>query len=142
MGLMDSLLGAAASAMSGNNGTNSQQNTAMELVMQLIQQSGGIGNLMGKLQQGGLGDALNSWVSTQGENQSVSANALQSALGGGLLEQAAAKVGLDSAQAGGLLSQYLPQIIDGLTPNGSAQDANGFGLDDIARIALQQFMKK
>ena len=44
MGLMDSLLGAAASAL-GNSSGNSQQNTAIELVMQLIQQSGGVGNL-------------------------------------------------------------------------------------------------
>ncbi len=140
MGLMDSLLGAAASAL-GNSSGNSQQNTAIELVMQLIQQSGGVGNLLNQLQQGGLGDALGSWVSSQSSNQSVSASDLQSALGGGLLEQVAAKVGVDSNQAGDLLSQYLPQMIDQLTPNGTVQDADGFGLDDIAKIALQRFLK-
>ena len=140
MGLMDSLLGAAASAMSGSNG-GGQQNTAMALVMQLIQQSGGVGKLVTKLQQAGLGDALSSWVGAQSTNQAVSADALQSALGSGELEQAAAKVGIDSNQAGGLLAQFLPQIIDSLTPNGNAQDVDGFGLDDIARIAMKSFMK-
>ncbi len=139
MGLMDSLLGAAASAM-GGNGTEGGQNQALQLAMQLIQQQGGVGGLMNQLQQGGLGDALNSWVSNGG-NQSVSAEQLQSALGSEQLQQAASAVGVDSSKAGDLLSQVLPQLINGITPNGNAADADGFGLDDIARLAMQQFLK-
>lgn len=138
MGLLDSLLGAATSALSDNDNGQKQ---GLDLVMQLIEKSGGVGNLMNQLQQGGLGDALNSWVGT-GDNQSVSADDIQGALGGGLIEQIASKVGVDSSQAGDLLSQFLPQMINNLTPNGTAEDADGFGLDDIARIALQQFLKK
>lgn len=137
MGLMDSLIGAATSAMGGN----SNQSTALQLVIQLLQQNGGAGNLMSQLQQGGLGDALNSWVSSQSTNQPVSASQIQDALGSGNLENAASAVGVDSAQAGNLLSQYLPQIIDMITPNGNAADADGFGIDDIARLVMQNFMK-
>ncbi|MDO4248950.1 MAG: YidB family protein [Neisseria sp.] len=140
MGLMDSLLGAAASAM-GGNGAEGGQNQALQLAMQLIQQQGGVGGLMNQLQQGGLGDALNSWVSN-GSNQSVSADQLQSALGSEQLQQAASAVGVDSSQAGDLLSQVLPQLINGITPNGNAADADGFGLDDIARLAMQHFLNK
>ena len=68
MGLMDSLIGAATSAIGGAQGGQGQ---AIQLVTQLIQQHGGVGGLMSQLQQGGLGDALNSWVSN-GANQSVS----------------------------------------------------------------------
>lgn len=133
MGLLDSVLGAVV-------GGNGQQNQAMELVTQLIQQNGGnIGGLLNQLQQGGLGDALQSWVST-GDNQNVDASQLQNALGGGL-QQAAEKVGLNQGEAGNLLAQYLPQIVDMLTPNGNAADADGFGLDDIVRIAMQKFMR-
>ncbi|MDO4696116.1 MAG: YidB family protein [Neisseria sp.] len=132
MGLMDSLLGAAASAI------GSQNNTA-KLIMQLIEQSGGISGLMEKLQQGGLGDALNSWISNSA-NQAVSGEQIQNALGG-IIGPVAEKVGLDIAQAGDLLADNLPQLINGLTPNGNAVDADGFGLDDIARIAMQQFLK-
>ncbi|OSI12851.1 YidB family protein [Neisseria canis] len=137
MNLMDTLIGAASSALSGSG----SQNTALQLVMQLMQQNGGAGNLINQLQQGGLGDILNSWISNQSSNESVSASQIQDALGGGMLEKAASAVGVDSAQAGSLLSQYLPQIIDSLTPNGSAADADGFGLDDIARILMQNFLK-
>lgn len=136
MGLLDSLISTAASQLGGN----SEQNQAMQLVMQLIQQNGGnIGSLLGQLQQGGLDDALQSWIS-QGGNQSVSGTEIENALGGSL-GQAAQQLGLDTTQAGGLLAQFLPQIIDAITPNGDAADADGFGLDDIARIAVQHFLK-
>mgnify|MGYP000039967888 CR=1 FL=1 len=82
MALMDSLLNAAMSAIGNQNGDGGRQNAALGMLMELVQQSGGIGNLMAKLQQGGLGDALNSWISTQSSNQSVSGSDLQQALGG------------------------------------------------------------
>lgn len=136
MGFLDSLISTAASQLGGN----SQQNQAVQLVMQLIEQNGGnVGGLLAQLQQGGLGDALQSWIA-QGGNQSISSGDIEQALGGSL-GQAAQQVGLDSNQAGNLLAQFLPQIIDALTPNGTAADADGFGLDDIARIAIQQFLK-
>lgn len=135
MGLLDSVLGSALSSLGGSD----SQNQALQLVMQLVQQNGGVGNLLDQLRQGGLGDVLQSWIS-QGGNQGISPEQIESALGGNL-QEAARQVGLDSSQAGSLLSQYLPQIIDGLTPNGNAADADGFGLDDIARIAMQHFLK-
>ncbi len=138
MALMDSLLNAAASAIGGAG--NGQQNTAVQMVLDLVQQSGGVGNLINQLQQGGLGSALESWISTGG-NQSVSGSDLQSALGSGMIEQVAAKFGMDGQQAGDLLAQYLPNLVDSATPNGSAQDADGFGLDDIASLVLKNLVK-
>lgn len=138
MALMDSLLNAAASAIGGAG--NGQQNTAIQMVLDLVQQSGGVGNLINQLQQGGLGGALESWISTGG-NQSVSGSDLQSALGSGMIEQVAAKFGMDGQQAGDLLAQYLPNLVDSATPNGSAQDADGFGLDDIASLVLKNLVK-
>ncbi|WP_373698865.1 YidB family protein [Neisseria dentiae] len=138
MALMDSLLNAAASAIGGAG--NGQQNTVVQMVLDLVQQSGGVGNLINQLQQGGLGGALESWISTGG-NQSVSGSDLQSALGSGMIEQVAAKFGMDGQQAGDLLAQYLPNLVDSATPNGSAQDADGFGLDDIASLVLKNLVK-
>ncbi len=73
MALMDSLLNAAASAIGGAG--NGQQNTVVQMVLDLVQQSGGVGNLINQLQQGVLGGALESWISTGG-NQSVSGSDL------------------------------------------------------------------
>ncbi len=135
MGLFDSLVSVATSAMVGN----SEQGQAIQLITQLVQQNGGdIGGLLGQLQQGGLGDALQSWIGN-GANQAVSGGDVQNALGNHL-QQAAQSVGLNVGDAGNVLSQYLPQIINAITPNGTAADADGFGLDDVLRIA-QQFLK-
>ena len=141
MALMDSLLNAAMSAIGNQNGEGGQQNAALGMLMELVQQSGGIGNLMAKLQQGGLGDALNSWISTQSSNQSVSGSDLQQALGGNPIEQVAAKFGLNGQQAGDLLAQYLPNLVDSATPEGKVQDADGFGLDDLASLVLKNLVK-
>ena len=141
MALMDSLLNAAMSAIGNQNGEGGQQNAALGMLMELVQQSGGVGNLMAKLQQGGLGDALNSWISTQSSNQSVSGSDLQQALGGNAIEQVAAKFGLDGQQASDLLAQYLPNLVDSATPGGQAQDADGFGLDDLASLVLKNLVK-
>lgn len=136
MGILDSLLDTAMSSLSGGDG---QQNQAMKLVMHLVQQNGGnIGGLLSQLQQGGLGDVLQSWIGSN-SNESVSASAIENALGSHL-GQAAQAVGIDTQQASGLLAQYLPQIIDTITPNGQASDADGFGLDDVVRLA-QQWLK-
>ena len=141
MALMDSLLNAAMSAIGNQNGEGGQQNAALGMLMELVQQSGGIGNLMAKLQQGGLGDALNSWISTQSSNQSVSGSDLQQALGGNAIEQGAAKFGMNGQQAGDLLAQYLPNLVDSATPEGKVQDADGFGLDDLASLVLKNLVK-
>lgn len=138
MALMDTLLNAAVSAM-GNN--QNGQNSAVDIAMDLVQQNGGLGNLLNQLQQGGLGDALGSWVSADQENAPVSGSELQNALGSDVIGQIAQKFGMDGNQASDLLAQVLPNLVDSATPNGSAQDADGFGLDDIAALVLKNLMK-
>ncbi len=95
MGLFDSLVSVATSAMVGN----SEQGQAIQLITQLVQQNGGdIGGLLGQLQQGGLGDALQSWIGN-GANQAVSGGDYQNALDNHL-QQAAQSVGLNVDDAG------------------------------------------
>ena len=139
MALMDSLLNAAAQALGGKD--ENGQNSLTEMAMNLVQQQGGVGNLITQLQQGGLGDVLNSWVSNQQSNLPVSGSDLQNALGRDAISQVAQKFGLDSQPAGDMLAQILPNLVDKATPNGSAQDADGFGLDDIASAILKNFTK-
>ena len=80
-------------------------------------ETGGLTGLISKLQQGGLGDAVNSWIGT-GQNQSVSANALQSALGSDTIQALAAKFGIAPDMLASGLALALPNMIDKLTPNG------------------------
>ena len=104
--------------------------------MDLVRQQGGVGSLINQLQQGGLGDVLNSWVSNQQDNAPISGSDLQNALGSDTISQVAQKFGIDANQAGDLLAQVLPNLVDKAT-----QEADGFGLDDIASAILKNFTK-
>jgi uncharacterized protein YidB (DUF937 family) len=93
-------------------------------VMLLLQQQGGIGAVLGKLQSSGLGAHAASWVGS-GPNMQVSGDQLHQALGPDALNGLAAKLGINTQQAGGVLSQVLPELVNHLTPNGQLPDNHG-----------------
>ena len=113
MGLFDQVVGAMAGGQSGGN------NALLETVMKLVNdpQHGGLQGLIQSFQQGGLGEIVNSWVST-GQNLPISAEQIQSVLGGSSLDGIASQLGLSKEQASGSLASMLPQLIDSMTPNG------------------------
>jgi len=121
MGLLDSLVGAA---LGGGQGGQAQTGTGgldpqvlMGIVTALMNNGGGLSGILAKLQQGGLGDAAQSWVGT-GVNQPVSPDALGGALGPDLMGMIARQLGGNQQQAAGTLADLLPGLIDQLTPQG------------------------
>ena len=78
---------------------------------------GGLGGLLSKLQQGGLGNVANSWVGS-GQNQPVSSGQLGSALGPGVIKTLSQITGVSEADLSKQLSQVLPGVVNSLTPNG------------------------
>lgn len=79
--------------------------------------SGGLGDLLKQLQQGGQGEAANSWVGT-GPNKQISPGDLASALGADQLNALSAQSGLSRDELLAGLSQHLPDVINHLTPDG------------------------
>jgi uncharacterized protein YidB (DUF937 family) len=79
--------------------------------------SGGLGDLLKQLQQGGQGEAANSWVGP-GQNKPVSPGDLAKALGADQIEGLTSQSGLSRDELLNGLSQYLPKVIDHLTPDG------------------------
>ena len=79
--------------------------------------SGGLGDLMKQLQQGGLGDAAGTWVSN-GPNKSVSPGDLSKALGADQINMLANQTGMSSDELLQSLSKYLPDVVNHLTPDG------------------------
>jgi uncharacterized protein YidB (DUF937 family) len=53
-----------------------------------------------------------------GENEPISAEQIQKVLGSEQVNALAAKIGVDPAQASHFLAEYLPKIVDKLTPEG------------------------
>jgi uncharacterized protein YidB (DUF937 family) len=85
--------------------------------------SGGLGDLMKQLQQGGHSDAANSWVG-QGPNKPVSPGDLAKALGVDQIDALTSQSGLSRDELLNGLSRYLPQVIDHLTPEGRLPTEN------------------
>lgn len=112
MGLFDSIL----SAITGNSG-NAEGHPIGDALQSLLAQNGGIQGLMNKFSQGGLGDVFSSWIG-MGENKSISADQIQGLLGSEQLQGLASKLGVDPSQASGFLADYLPKIVDKMTPSG------------------------
>jgi uncharacterized protein YidB (DUF937 family) len=113
MGFLDSIL----SAVSGRGDTSSEGNQLLGVLSGLLAQSGGLQGLASKFSQSGQGDAFSSWVG-MGENQPVSSYQIQEALGSDQIRAIATKMGVDPNLASQFLAEYLPKIVDKLTPTG------------------------
>jgi uncharacterized protein YidB (DUF937 family) len=79
--------------------------------------SNGLNDLLKQFQQSGQGDAVDSWVGT-GPNKRISPNDLASALGSDRINTLAEKTGMSRDDLIHGLSEYLPQVVDRLTPQG------------------------
>ena len=83
--------------------------------------SGGLGGLLEQLQKGGLGAQTRSWVEP-GQNENVSATQVREALGDDAVDEVAARAGVSREEAADGLAGLLPQLVDGLTPEGGVPD--------------------
>lgn len=129
MGLMDQL-GQAVGGMLGGQGG---QNPLLQAVVGLLGKESSIGGLAGLVQafqKNGLGEIVNSWVST-GQNLPVTPNQIEQGLGSDLLSQLASKAGLSSGAASSQLSGILPDLVDKLTPGGKIESG---GLEQLMKL--------
>ena len=117
MGLLDSL---AKNALGGMLGGSSKQDPAA-MLSGLLNDAGGLQGLMGQFQKAGFGDQFATWVGT-GENQPIGAEQMQNAVGVEEIQRLASKLGMQSHTVLPLLAQFLPQVIDKLTPKGQIDD--------------------
>jgi uncharacterized protein YidB (DUF937 family) len=96
---------------------------------------GGLADIVGAFNKGGLGDVMSSWVAN-GPNRSVDPGALASALGPDILGQFAQKAGIGHQDAGSVLASVLPGLVNQLTPQGQVPHASA--LDGALGSLLSQ----
>jgi len=121
----------------GSGAGAQQQNPLLMLALQMVQQNGGLQGILSKFQQAGYGAQADSWVST-GQNQPISAEALQQVLGHGQIGQIAQQLGMSHSEAAGGLASMLPQMIDRMTPQGQVPADH----NDIVAQALELLTKR
>ena len=112
MGLFDTL---AKQALGGFFG--GQQ---ADMLGGLIHEAGGFSGLQERFTASGLQDVFASWVSTD-ENKPIKSAQVQAVLGTDALQGLASKLGVDIQMLLPLIAQFLPQIIDQLTPKGHVE---------------------
>jgi uncharacterized protein YidB (DUF937 family) len=113
MALLDSILSAVTAKTDASGGAN----PLVGILGGLLAQSGGLEGLANKFSQKGQADVFSSWVG-MGENQPISSDQVQHALGADQINAVATRMGVDPAQASQFLAEYLPKIVDKLTPTG------------------------
>lgn len=99
-------------------------NTTVSALVQMVDNHpGGFSGLVQTFHEKGLGGIVASWVGT-GANQTITAEQIQSVLGNQYVKEFAAKAGIPPEQASAKIAEYLPQIVDKLTPNGQVPKGN------------------
>jgi uncharacterized protein YidB (DUF937 family) len=86
----------------------------------------GLADVVSRFDQAGLGDAARSWVGN-GPNQAIGPDDVQRALGEERVRGLAQQSGMSTTQLLPLLAQYLPMIVDRMTPNGQMPRAGAEG---------------
>ena len=113
MSFLEDMAGKELSSM-----LSSSSNPMASSVIQMINsQPGGLSGLLQQFHDKGLGGLVTSWVST-GQNLPISADQIQHVLGSEQVKELAAKAGISPDAAGSHLAEFLPMLIDKLTPNG------------------------
>src|SRR4051812_47631420 len=79
---------------------------------------GGLSAIVAKLEQGGLGAQVKSWIGT-GQNLPITAQQLQQVLGSDTVKQLAARFNIPIDQLATVLAQQLPLAVDHASPNGT-----------------------
>jgi uncharacterized protein YidB (DUF937 family) len=81
-----------------------------------------LNGLVAALQQGGLNTQVQSWLGP-GANIPITADQLKAVLGNAQVQDFARHLGLPVDQTMSVLAQYLPEIIDKASPNGTLKPA-------------------
>lgn len=111
MSLLDRVLNTGASAA-----PETSKSPLISAVFSMLSQ-GGIEGLVQQFKEKGLGKIIQSWIGT-GENLPVSPEQIQSVFSSEQLNGLAQKAGLTPEATSTGLAKILPELINGVTPNG------------------------
>jgi uncharacterized protein YidB (DUF937 family) len=86
------------------------------LIAKLVK-SGGLSKMVSSAQASGLSAQADSWVGT-GANAPVSGQEMRGIVGEDTVSQLAQQAGISDDEAADVLAQVVPQVVNGLTPDG------------------------
>lgn len=117
MGILDSLSDSPAF----KNVLGQLEGAVLPAVLGEVLGSGGQGGLsaiVARLEQGGLGAQVKSWIGN-GQNIPITAEQLQQVLGSDTVKQLAARFNIPVDQLSAILARQLPGAVDAASPDGN-----------------------
>jgi uncharacterized protein YidB (DUF937 family) len=119
MGLFDSVIGSVLGQHPGGSGSALQDALIALLTKGQggTRGGGGLADLVERFRASGYGHIIDSWIGT-GPNVEAAPDDLHQALGPENVDELAQRTGMAKPDLLRLLSQYLPQVVNNLTPNG------------------------
>jgi uncharacterized protein YidB (DUF937 family) len=125
-------VGGLLSGLLGGQGGGSGIAKLLPAVLGMVGGAGGLGGLLSKLQQGGLGNEVKSWVSPDASNAKVSEQQVTEALGPEKINQLAEQAHVSPQEAASSLADVLPKAVDQLTPQGEVpKEQPKFDVDQL-----------
>lgn len=140
MGLLDSVLGQVLGGAAQKSGDAGGLADALGGLLANNGQQGGLGGLVSKFEQAGLGDVIGSWIG-KGDNAPVSGGQLNQVLGSDVVSAIAGKLGINAAMLLPMLATMLPSLIDQLTPHGKIPD-EGLNTNEDLLSSLSGLLQK
>jgi uncharacterized protein YidB (DUF937 family) len=128
-GLLGGGGGAAEGAGGGGAGGMGGLMAALAPVLGSLLSGGGLQKVLSGFQEQGMGDKVDSWIST-GSNEPVSGGEVEQALGREQVAQIAQQLGIPEEQAASVVANVLPALVDRLSPDGALPDEGS--LDQLA----------
>ena len=111
MGLFDSLASNMLGKLGGEKGAIAQ------VAIDLFNQNGGLPGVLQKFKAAGYEHEVDSWISKD-SNLPIDAQQIIYALGSSTIQQAASKLNMNAQDISAKIAEYLPQVIDRMTPDG------------------------
>jgi uncharacterized protein YidB (DUF937 family) len=111
MGLFSDIAGKVAGRMSGDKGPMVQAG------IELFNEYGGLQGILDKFRTIGLGKEVDSWVS-DGPNLPIKGKHIEEVVGKATLKEMAEKFDISGKLICDKLAEYLPGVVDQLTPDG------------------------
>jgi uncharacterized protein YidB (DUF937 family) len=119
--------GSAATKSGGGVNMGALVATLGPLVAKFLQ-GGGLSKIIQSAQANGLGAQADSWVGT-GANEPLAPSQVRAVVGEDAVQQVAREAGVSEDEAADVLAAVVPQLVNGLTPNGqvpSDQEVDDF----------------
>lgn len=116
--ILGSVLGGGNTAAGSGSSKSILVAALIPIALNWIQSNGGLSGALNKVQQMGFGSEVQSWMSTEQQNQKLDPNQITQLFDQKEINQVSQQTGADETEVRQGLAELLPEVVNQLTPNG------------------------